>query len=391
MKLRSENSLINSDFNLKHQIKDNIRNTSLDFLRIIAMLLIITLHYLSHGGVLETVVPFSLNYYVAWIFDSLAYVAINIYVLISGYFLVFSTFNLKKLFRLVMEIWFYSIAIYIILSASGIIDFDIKSFIYSLIPISTKGYWFATIYIALYVVSPILNKSIQNMSREQLRNSILVLVFLFSILSNVFYFIDPFNVNGGNGLIWFVTLYMISSYLRLYYKPKVYKSKWIFRYLILSLLLTASRSLIEYITINFGLVGSPIRPVLFFSNNSILVALASVYLFIFFLNVRIENIIAIKIINYFAPLTFGVYLIHDNSHIRLLIWNVLVQPFNYSRVWILPIHLIVSVIIIFIVCSLVESIRMIIFKLFNNFDWLYNKGNDIFNVIRQKFPFHLNK
>jgi surface polysaccharide O-acyltransferase-like enzyme len=73
------------------------RNFGLELLRIISMLMIVTLHYLGHGNVLETVDIFSFNYYIAWFIQSLSYVSVNIFVLISGYFLVDKEFKSKNL------------------------------------------------------------------------------------------------------------------------------------------------------------------------------------------------------------------------------------------------------------------------------------------------------
>lgn len=76
------------------------RNPSFELLRIISMLMVVTLHFLGHGRVLENVRLFSSNFFVAWMIESLAYVTVNCFVLISGYFLVNSKFRVKKLFTL---------------------------------------------------------------------------------------------------------------------------------------------------------------------------------------------------------------------------------------------------------------------------------------------------
>ena len=62
------------------------RNYGIDLLRIISMLAIVLLHVLGHGGVLDTIGNrFGTDYAVAWILEFIAYPAVNVFVLISGF------------------------------------------------------------------------------------------------------------------------------------------------------------------------------------------------------------------------------------------------------------------------------------------------------------------
>ena len=64
------------------------RQLNYELLRILAMLMIVCLHYLSKGGFLG--VPareqISVSGYAAWLIEAFCLVAVNVYVLISGYF-----------------------------------------------------------------------------------------------------------------------------------------------------------------------------------------------------------------------------------------------------------------------------------------------------------------
>lgn len=61
------------------------RNNSLDFLRIVAMGMIISMHYLGHGGIERAGVGYG-SYCGAWLIKSFVSVGVNCYVLITGYF-----------------------------------------------------------------------------------------------------------------------------------------------------------------------------------------------------------------------------------------------------------------------------------------------------------------
>lgn len=46
------------------------RNIGIDLLKIVSMLMIVTLHMLGHGGVLDNMPPMSRCYQVAWLMKS---------------------------------------------------------------------------------------------------------------------------------------------------------------------------------------------------------------------------------------------------------------------------------------------------------------------------------
>ena len=61
------------------------RNMGIDLLRIVSMFLVVFLHVLGRGGVLESAPILSVNYEIAWFIEIAAYCAVNCYALISGY------------------------------------------------------------------------------------------------------------------------------------------------------------------------------------------------------------------------------------------------------------------------------------------------------------------
>lgn len=53
------------------------RNIGIDLLKIVSMLMIVTLHMLGHGGVLDDMPPMSRCYQVAWLIEIACYGAVN--------------------------------------------------------------------------------------------------------------------------------------------------------------------------------------------------------------------------------------------------------------------------------------------------------------------------
>jgi surface polysaccharide O-acyltransferase-like enzyme len=164
------------------------RQTNLELLRIIAMLMVVTLHFMSHGGVLKNVGMFTKQYYFSWVTEGIAIVAVNLYVMISGYFLVESKFRLKKVIALICEVIFYSLIIYFLLLVAGMRPFSKKELLTAFIPTLTNVYGFFTVYICMYILSPFVNYTIKAMSKRQLLTCIIVELAFFSVWTNIIYF-----------------------------------------------------------------------------------------------------------------------------------------------------------------------------------------------------------
>ena len=69
------------------------RNANMDFLRMISMMMVTMLHALTKSDLL----PFmgneiSVNGWIAWVLEGVSAPAVNIFMLISGYFLISSKF-----------------------------------------------------------------------------------------------------------------------------------------------------------------------------------------------------------------------------------------------------------------------------------------------------------
>ena len=71
-------------------LKQQTRTSNIELLRIVLILMVITLHYLNGadwaGGALSHVVPGSFNYYAAHLVEAACIMAVNAFVLITGYF-----------------------------------------------------------------------------------------------------------------------------------------------------------------------------------------------------------------------------------------------------------------------------------------------------------------
>lgn len=95
------------------------RNVYMDILKIISMFMVVLLHATNYGIQDIKIEIGSINYFIVWIIRIISMVAVNCFVLISGYFLCQKKENkeniLKKIIRLWIQTEMYSIGIYLLL------------------------------------------------------------------------------------------------------------------------------------------------------------------------------------------------------------------------------------------------------------------------------------
>ena len=83
------------------------RQSNIELLRIIAILFIISFHYVYKSGYVLT--DLNINSLTIKSFWFLGELGVNLFVLISGYFLINGKFTFKKLIKLILEVNFYYI------------------------------------------------------------------------------------------------------------------------------------------------------------------------------------------------------------------------------------------------------------------------------------------
>ena len=338
--------------------KKALRNSNIELLRVIAMLMIVALHYFNQGGILDAAVYGEPNYTFVWLMESLSFVSVNVYVLISGWMLSASTAPVKlgKVVRLILQVVFYSVGIYLIACVFGVVPFNVKSLIFGyLFPITHGEYWFATVYVVLYLISPFLNKAISVLSKKEHQLLLLILGIVFSIIPTVFFFSgNSVGVNSGYSLVWFVFLYLLASYLRKY--DVHFSQKWLLPLFLGCCLVTFGMKLAQW-----AILGKVIWD--WYDYTSLPILIGAVALFMFFVQLPPkQNRLWILL----GSTTFGVFLIHTQYLMRdTLLWNQWVQPLKHYYMDPLTFiaHFAVSVLAIFIVCSILDWLRERLFDL----------------------------
>ena len=323
-----------------------LRNSNLELYRIIVMLFIVAHHYVVNSGLIGQMQSSSLtpNSVFLYLFGMWGKTGIDCFVLITGYFMCKSKATVAKFFKLLFEVMFYKIVIYLIFVATGIVTFTFTSFARALIPISNVGDGFTTGFIFFYLFIPFINVLISHIDKSMHQKLILLCLFIYTI----WYMVPGYRV-AYNYVTWFIVLYLISSYIRLYPFTKLTNKHW--GYITLLLVSISSISVIVLKRLGYN------NPYLLVSDsNAILALLTSISSFMYFKELKIRQS---RFINNVAASCFGVLLIHANSNaMRQWLWKDTLHNVDYLESSYCFLHAIVSVLIIYIVCTLLDMLRI---------------------------------
>ncbi len=343
------------------KLKKTARQGNFELLRIIAMIMIVTLHYLGKGKLLN-LDNGSITYFAAWFCEALSYVAVNVYVLISGYFTKSTKFKFNK----ILDLWIQTIIIsgtaYIIALKTGISEeFKSPDFFKSFMPITCNSYWFITTYFVFCAIAPFLVNIVNTINQKQHKTVCATLVFITSVLPTIFYEADWLKISKGYHIIWFVTLFFVASYIRKYDTFK----KNPFFYFVLYLLSCTIGYVIKFVLCYLTLrLNNTDKSDKFFANyNMFFVFLASVFLFLAFKNIKINSNILNKIILFFSSATLYVYLIHEAPSTRSFLWEKIVNPMGHLGFPDIIINYIVGIFGVYFVCSVLGYIIKTVYSL----------------------------
>lgn len=346
------------------------KNLNIEILRNISMFMILILHFFNHGQILTNLDnELNLSEIIIIILEILSIVAVNVFVLISGFFLSKSQFKISKIIRLIIQVWFYSVIIGIILIITNNLEINFKNIIYILFPFLTQRYWFINAYILLLLLSSFINNFIKILSKEKMQTLLLLLFVINSILpigasSSV-------SMNSANSLAWFINLYIMASYIRIY-GFNFSKKTIICTYLITNIIFMITG------IITFKIFGIS-KLMYLLKYNLPFVYISSITLFLIFINIKkTYNKMSSKVILFISSSTFPIYIIHENCFIRNLLWNKWLNIYeNFNKYGFIYMFLIL--IIIYFTCIIIDKIIKVIYtRIKFNLNFL-NKINEKLN------------
>lgn len=265
------------------------------------------------------------------------------FVLLTGYLLVDKKLKIKNLFKIWIDVFFYSITIL------GFFYLYDKSYIYKIkffiFPITYYLYWFITIYFVMYIILYFFNIQLYNIERKRYLKFIIILVIFWSILSSFH------NTNlGYSEVLWFLLVYLIGGYIKLYVNKIKNKYLYLFAGIIFYFII-----FIKTITNHNVLESDKYIITHYIEMNDLFILLVSIFLIFSNLNMKYN-----KYINIVSSTTLGIYLIHDNPSMRAFLWTNYFKLFEITKSKYLILSSIKVIFIIFFICMVIDLIRKFI-------------------------------
>lgn len=325
--------------------KDNKqRNSSIELLRIISMLMVLCLHANKDMILINSFSKLKINTLLLYSIESLSIVAVNCFVLISGYFLITSkSLQLRKVLDLIVLTSSYGLVLYIVSCLCGIDSLGVKQLIKCVFPYFFDKVWFVNVYLVLYLLHPFINRALNSLSKQNYKFLLGILLILFSLWPS--FVPNPPCTDGGYGIISFVLIYCIAGYIRLHLELKITPIRYFVFYLFVS-----SITAILFVT--------KIIPGSWLNYNSIFVVIASVLLFLVFLSMKLYSII----INYVSLSMIAVLIIHTHQSIRPHLFLDLFKIHMKLESPFFILYYIIMILLIFIVCVIIDFLRRHLFR-----------------------------
>lgn len=315
------------------------------------MAFIVLSHACVHSNFQYSASTMSLNsLFVQW--GYLGNLGVDIYVLISGYFLCRKSNHCQSLIRLFLQVWFYSLFLFFVCRYGFQHSYTAKDYLQVILPTIFQEYWFFTAYVVLGVFSPYVNHFLDKAGQKMHRNLLVSLFAIWILIPTV----TRQEMYGGP-LTQLLFFYCVGAYFRLYPDEVFRDKKTIARITTAAfVLLFASTVVLNYLGQYISLFQH--RGKMFYGRDSLLIAVCAIGMFAIFANMKSFSK---PFINAVASCTFGVYLIHDNPAMRHILWERIFKLAEKFYSPYLIIYILHSVIVVFCVSTLIEHLRQRIF------------------------------
>ncbi|MBO5478802.1 MAG: hypothetical protein J6A04_03700 [Clostridia bacterium] len=317
------------------------RESNIELLRIISILGVIVLHYNNPqiGGGFKFVIPNSINYWILMTLESIFICAVNVFIIISGYFLIEKkSRNLWKVIELILQVVLIELAFYIFKDCIIERSFSIKGLINSLIPTN----YFVILYSTLFIISPYINKIVSQINLKEYKKFLIILFIIFSIYPTIidlaseifdrdFFGLSTIGAYGsqfGYTIVNFILMYLIGGYI---YKSKCFaERKKLIRYFVLNLIIIIGWSCINTITA--------------WEYSNPFVIIEAILIFMIFRSMNLKS----KIINKLAKGCFFTFLLHGK-----LLNFIKIELFAKKHFLIMSIHIVISTVLIYMICYVI--------------------------------------
>lgn len=327
-----------------------VRNSNIELLRLICMFLILVHHILVRVYTVPLILLGEGN--IGWseslaiILNSLCYIGVNCFFLISGYFGL--KFKWRGLFNLYFIMFFYALLQTItdsyIFNTSITIG-ELKEVVLPFTHFGEKHWWFMTTYLLLYTMSPII--SMNNLTKRDY----IILILVLSYVNVYFgYWAQGKEIGNGYSLIQFIYMYVIGGYISKHFNLEKLSKRLCFASYFVSCLLFALLSIASHFY--------EISHWNAFAYNNPFLVIASISFFLFIIKFDFKS----RVINSIALSSLAIYLFQNEN---LNIMSDYIAPYK-SNLLLFPLLCFCEAAIFFVIAVGIDRVRLYLYNVLKN-------------------------
>ena len=332
------------------------RNSTIEVLRIICMLLVIAHHCVVHGGAMG-MDPCG-NKVTASLVLPGGKIAFTCFVAISMWFLVDQSFRGRRFIRTWLEVLFYSVLMAVVSALLGA-QLNGRDWLGALLPIGGNTHGFAATYLIFYLLLPLLSRAASGLSKKQVVWVILVLLYaqvvepVLALLGLADISLHPFT----SEITLFALCYFISLYLRRWSRQRRGGPVAPALVALLTWLLISALTIVQWM---YPVDTAPaLLSALAANESSILYIVGGFALFLCFNNLPPTSL---PFVNRVASTTFGILLMHDSAFFRYILWEGIIRASSWWYESSYLLHLAGITVAVFCTGAVVDFFRRVIFE-----------------------------
>lgn len=325
------------------------RQSGPEILRIVLMVMIVGYHFLVYGNDYSYLPATSPDVFFLHILQAGGKLGVDGYVLISGYFLVGRRFTARRLLRVWLPVITFSLTIPVVFACVAPGSVTGPEWLTAFFPVVYGIWWFATAYVMLYLLSPVLNLLIRNLDRRRYALLVIGATLVLSVIPTII----NREIIGGD-VVWFAYLYLLAGFLKLYAMPWAFRWRWAALAVAVLAYLTPALVLPLYSVFPVPVEWQNYLQPGLTTQTRLPILVAACGLVVFAVTSRLR---AIPAVNYLAGLTFGVYLVHDHYLVREWLWKTVFVPQPGAAGWGLAGFALGSIAVVFVTASIIEALR----------------------------------
>ena len=365
------------------------RLANFDLLRIISMFMIVSFHCVYHGN-FDYSGSFTTTHWILKEFWLLGELGVNLFMLITGYFMANGKFNLHKLIKIVVQLYCFNfvscVLNWTIELPNGASLMDLLTPL--VLPISQRVYWYITVYIMIYIFSPYINCFIKSISQKDFANLLMISFVLWSVFPTTLGWAIGVesDLHYYNRFIWCIFIYLLGAYIRLY-SLSIINTKKAALTLTCACFFVASIAIpiIAFVNSRFNL---SIEPAYFWHPNTVIMLFMSIGVFGLAKHTNVPNW---KMISILASTTTGIYMLHDGK-LRYFLWQTLFPNAQHQESPWLILYILLSALAVFILGALLDlgwqkATQKLIYKRdkISKDTWIVQKSASIASTLYQFF------